>query len=141
MRVLAASFMVFFGLGGLATLAACSDANSGTGGAGGAGGSDASGGKASAGAPNGVSSGGAASDCTFSSDACQTCIAQKCGAQVGACAADSATCLPALDTLTVCACDPRQTTDACQAAFVTAASTLAEKLTNCYTLNCMAACQ
>lgn len=133
MRVLAACFAVVLGLGGVATLAACSDVSDGSGGAGG------SSGTASAGAPSGGSGGGTA-DCQYMSDGCQTCIRQMCGTQVVACGADSATCLPALNRLTVCACDPKQTTDNCQATFL-ATGSLAERLTNCYSLNCTDACQ
>jgi hypothetical protein len=136
MRVLAACFTLVLALAGLATLAACSDVSDGTAGAGGAGGS---GGNASAGAPSGGSGGGTA-DCKYMSSNCQTCITQMCSAQVAACGADSTTCLPALNTLTVCACDTKQTPDDCQAAFLKTGS-LAERLTNCYSLNCLSACQ
>lgn len=151
MRVLAASFVGLIGLGAIITMGACSDSTD-TGNAGGAGGASggSTAGSSSAGAHSAGASGSSADagaagaapagQCTFTSDACQACLGSKCAAQVGGCLADTA-CKESLSTLPNCVCDPNNTSDSCQASFVTDGGDPAVQLAMCYTLNCMAACE
>jgi len=141
MRVLAACLASVLGLGALATIAACSDAtDSGSAGAGGASSAGSGGRASSAGASSSAGTGGGA-ECKFLSDACQGCLViDSCGTQLQACTKD-ATCAPAIEPLTNCACGSTMTADQCQAAFLTAGGSKAEQLVNCYSLNCEDECQ
>jgi len=134
MRALAAVFTVLVGLGAMTalagTMAACSDT------------SDAgSGGASGAGTSAGASSGGAGSGgaCTFSSNACQSCLSAKCADLLVTCSGD-ADCKTALGKLTPCACGGTDV-DTCAADFYTAGGDPAEKLVECYSLNCTDPCE
>lgn len=137
MRAFAAVFTVLVGLGAMTalagTMAGCSDTSDA--GSGGASGASTSAGASSGGASAG--SGGAA--CTFSSNACQSCLSTKCTDLLVACSSD-ADCKMALGKLTPCACGGTDV-ETCAGDFYTAGGDPAQKLIECYTLNCMDSCQ
>ena len=141
MRALAACLLGCLALGGLSTMAACSDSTDmGSAGTGGSSAVAGSGGKAgSAGSSSTAGTGGAA-ECSFRSIACSACLGDKCQAQAAACSKDD-TCTEKFTDLPDCACDPANDADECLGKFVTDAGDVAEKLANCYSLNCEAACQ
>src|SRR5262245_52352423 len=143
MRGFAACLLGVLSLGALATMGACSDATDG--GSGRAAGMSASAGGAgkagsgTAGGSNTAGSGGGAT-CGFLTEACNDCLTGKCGSQLGVCTDDTA-CSNALGGLTVCVCTPGKDPDTCVGDFVTEVGDVAEKLANCYTLNCEDVCQ
>ncbi|MEO6603153.1 MAG: hypothetical protein ABIQ16_24925 [Polyangiaceae bacterium] len=139
MRALAACFAVFVGLGAMTalatTMAGCSStSDAGSGGASGA----AANALAGAGGANaGAGAGGAA--CSFSSDACSGCFVDKCKDLVAACSADT-NCAKALPKLTPCVCGGTDV-ETCAGSFYTDGGDPAQKLAECYSLNCTAACE
>jgi len=139
MRVIYACLVGFLGLGALTTMAACSDATDGSGGAAGSSGASSSagaGGKVAA-----AGTGGGSTDCGFQTTECSACLGEKCGDLVDACGAVTS-CRDALAVdLPKCVCDPSKDADTCVGTFVTENGDPAEKLANCYTLNCEDACQ
>ena len=139
MRVLAACLLGFLGLGALATMAACSDStDAGMGGAGGTAAVAGSGGKAA----GGSTSAGGGPGCTFLSEECSTtCIQGNCAALLNSCGMDG-TCGEALQSLTLCACNPSKDAMDCKATFATAGGDKAVKLIECYDLNsCADVCE
>jgi hypothetical protein len=138
MRVIAACLLGFLGLAGLSTMAACSDAtDAGSGGAAGSSGASPGG---KAGATSSAGTGGSA-QCGFQTTECSACLGEKCGDQVDACGAVNSCRDALLLDLPKCVCDPSQDANDCVGTFVTENGDLAEKLANCYTLNCEDACQ
>jgi len=144
MRGLAACLAGFLALGALgamvATMSACSDSTDASGGAGGAtaaGGSHSGGSSTSGG---GSSSGGSDSSCGFASDACNQCLTAKCEDETNACAAAD-TCLADLLKLPNCVCNPANDVTMCIHDFVVANGDPANKLAECYSLNCETECK
>jgi len=143
MRGLAACLLGVLGLGALATMGACSDAtDGGTGGAAGAPASAGGAGKAGAGTAGGSNTAGTggAGTCAFFSEACSECLQGKCESQLSDCSAEQS-CAGPLGMLTICVCKPGNDPDTCVGDFVTEVGDVAEKLANCYTLNCEDVCQ
>jgi hypothetical protein len=137
MRVLATCLAGFLGLAALATMAACSDSTDvGAAGAGGAAGGGSGGKVGSAGSTTGA----AGAECGFQTADCSTCLGDKCGEQANACSDDSA-CATGLYALPNCVCDPSKDPETCIGKFVSDNGDVAEKLANCYSLNCAEACQ
>ncbi|MES1177622.1 MAG: hypothetical protein ABUL62_25080 [Myxococcales bacterium] len=138
MRALAACLTLFLGLGVMTalatTMAGCSDSTD-TGGSGGASGASTAAGASSGGASAGAGAGGM---CSFTASDCTGCLSTKCTDDLTACSKD-ASCKAALGDLQNCACSGTSIDD-CAAAFYQAGGTPAEKLTNCYSLNCTDAC-
>lgn len=145
MRGLAALLVGMVGLGALATMAACSDSTDMGSAGGGAGGSPAaagSGGKAgSAGSTNMAGSAGAGLECGFATEACNDCLIAKCEDQTNACAEAGGTCVSDLIDLPNCVCNPDKDPTTCIGDFVSKNGDPAQKLAECYTLNCEEACQ
>jgi len=129
------------GLGALATMAACSDStDAGSGGAGGsvAAGGSHSGGKAST--AGGAGTGGGSLECGFATEECQACLTGKCEDQVNACS-EAGNCLTDLLALPNCVCVPSNDPSECIGEFVSKNGDPAQKLAECYTLNCEDLCQ
>jgi hypothetical protein len=143
MRAIAACLVGFLGLGALATMAACSDATDGSGGAAGSSGASSSAGaggsSAAAGATSSAGSGGGSAECGFLTQACTACFSANCKDQYTECAGDT-DCAQALGALPNCVCGSSDS-EACQSKFVTDGGDSAEKLANCFTLNCEEECQ
>lgn len=141
MRVLAASLVGILGLGALATMAACSDTSDG--GSGGAGGSPAAAGSSSGGKAN--TAGGSSSNagtggsgvCAFYQPDCSACLGEKCAEQTSACTGSCGDSL--LDTAD-CICNGDAAVDKCIGDFVTKEGDVAQKLAECFSLNCEAVC-
>ncbi|HET7543617.1 MAG TPA: hypothetical protein VFK05_27280 [Polyangiaceae bacterium] len=143
MRTLAACLVGVLGLGVLSTLGACSDSTDmGTAGAGGAaaGAAGKAGSTSSAGATSDAGAGGSADQCAFQSEECTKCFIAKC-AETGAACYGIPSCADGLDALGTCACAPGNDPNECLATFITENGDPAEKLANCYTLNCEKTCQ
>jgi len=139
MRVLAACLVGFVGLGALVTMAACSDTSDGN--SAGAGGGSAAGSSNKAGATSSAGTAGAAANgCGFQSEACSACLGEKCVDKVNACN-DVDSCADALTLMALCVCKPGADAQACIATFYQENGDPGEELTDCYTSNCMTACQ
>lgn len=142
MRVLAACLVGFLGFGALATMAACSDStDAGSAGAGGGSAAGAAGKAGSAGSTSTAGTGGGSAECSFNSVDCSACLGEKCGDQANACYADDKCGDALFFDLPECVCDASKDPDTCVGTFVSENGSLAEKLANCYTLNCEDACQ
>jgi len=146
MRGLAACLVGLVGLGALATMAACSDSTDSGSAGGGAGGSPAaagsnSGGKAnSAGSTSTAGTGGGGVECGFATEECNGCLTDKCETQTNACAEEDG-CLSDLLALPNCVCDPANDAATCIGDFVQTNGDTAQKLAECYTVNCEDLCQ
>ena len=140
MRVLAACFVGFLGLGALATMAACSDSTDS--GMAGAGGAPAAAGSGSGGKSGGTSTAGTGggAECGFATEDCNNCLTDNCSDETNACAADSS-CIDDLLSLPNCVCDPSNTASACIGKFVTDNGTLGQDLATCFNSNCTTACK
>jgi len=145
MRGLAACLVGVLGLGALATMAACSDStdmgSAGAGGSSAAAGSGSGGKAGSAGSSTTAGQGGEAgtAECGFQTVECSTCLGEKCGEQVNACG-DVTSCGDALQMIPGCVCNPANDPETCIHDFVTAEGDVAQKLAECYTLNCADLC-
>lgn len=141
MRGLAACLVGLVGLGALATMAACSDSSDGSaGGMGGAAAVAGSGGKASTAGSSSVAGtgGGGAEICGFYTQECSECLGEKCADETAAC---TGSCGDSLLDAADCMCDPANDTTKCIGDFVTKEGDVAEKLANCYSVNCETACK
>lgn len=146
MRNFKACLLGVLGLAALSVAAACSDStdmgSAGTGGAA-AGAANHAGATSSGGSAGSVSDAGAAGSadgCAFNTRECQTCFLTKCAELLPACYA-SASCVSGLTDLGTCACTPGKDPNECLATFVTENGAPAEKLAECYSLNCEETCQ
>ena len=142
MRGLAAGLLAVLCFGGLSTMAACSDTSDG--GSGGAGGTPAaagSGGKAStAGGTSMAGTGGGGVECGFAKPSCNECLVDNCGDELNGCA-DAGNCVSDLMALPNCVCVPTNDAETCIHDFVEQNGDPAQKVAECYTLNCEDACK
>ncbi|HTA92785.1 MAG TPA: hypothetical protein VK745_24575 [Polyangiaceae bacterium] len=135
MRALSACLTAVLALG--LGVAACSSSSSDDSAAAGAAGAPATGG---AGGTSDIGAGGAP-ECSFTSDACTTCLAANCADALMACSNDDATCAPAVDALEPCLCNSTMTTAQCESTFKTSGGDLATALATCVDTSCMATCE
>ena len=141
MRALSACLTVLLGLG-MVGLAACSSSSSDDSAAAGSGGAatGGSGGAATAGSGGDIGAAGAGPECTFTSDACTSCITTSCADEFGACQNDD-TCMADLGPLGLCLCNGTMSTTDCETAFTTDGGDPATQFATCVNMDCQAECE
>jgi hypothetical protein len=136
MRALSTCLSVILGMS-VCYLAACSSDSDASGGAGG--GSSMAGSSGKAGSSGSPGAAGAPGDCAFESDACTSCLTDKCQSEVAACAG-ATDCRAALDKLDGCACGGEMTAAMCETAFIGSGGDAAQPLVDCFNQNCASVC-
>jgi hypothetical protein len=141
MRALSACLTVLLGLG-MVGLAACSSSSSDDSAAAGSSGADTggSGGAATAGSGGDIGAAGAGPECSFTSSACESCIATSCADEFAACMGDD-TCVGGLGDLEPCLCNSSTSTADCETAFKTAGGDSAAPFATCVDTDCQAECE